>query len=118
MNISTNTSSSKSNTRLLIHAFGDHLPANILCLLSENGEMNVTQIWKKLKIEQSIASQALKLLLKIKIVQKRKEGKYRFYSVNTEIYDKAKNLWDFLGMDFQDLLQQPIPKPAKELVFS
>jgi DNA-binding transcriptional ArsR family regulator len=61
------------------------LRQQIMQLLHKNGEMIVTNVYVKLKIEQSVASQHLAILRKAGLVIFRNEGKNKFYSVN---YDK------------------------------
>ena len=57
---------------------------NILNLLHDNKEMKVTDIYKKLKLEQSLASAFLGLLRGSGMVKTRRDGQMIYYSVNYE----------------------------------
>ncbi len=69
---------------LVLRAINHSLRKRMLKLLEEKGEMKVTDIFVALRIEQSIASQHLSVLRKANIVDTRREGKFIYYSVNTE----------------------------------
>lgn len=47
-------------------------------------EATVTELYKKFKIEQSVASQHLSILRKQDFLKVRKSDRYRYYSANTE----------------------------------
>jgi DNA-binding transcriptional ArsR family regulator len=64
----------------------------ILCLRLK--EMNVTDLIKTLKVEQSKISHALKSLRDCKIVILEQRGKERFYSLNKETILPMLNLID------------------------
>lgn len=51
---------------------------------SQDEKMNVTDIYKSLGIEQSVASQHLRIMRDEGVVSKKKEGKFIAYSVNVE----------------------------------
>jgi DNA-binding transcriptional ArsR family regulator len=46
--------------------------------------MTVTEIYVKLRLEQSVASQHLAILRKAGFVKTERDGKFIYYSVNTE----------------------------------
>jgi len=69
-------------TMLVIRAVNHMLRQEIIDLLKKKGEMTVTEIYLKLKIEQCVASQHLAILRKAKIVVPKKNGKHVYYSLN------------------------------------
>lgn len=70
----------------LCHAMNHPLRYSIVQLLDQNPELTVTQIYFKLRISQSIASQHLAVLRQAGIVTSRREGKQVFYVLNKDIY--------------------------------
>jgi len=58
---------------------------SIINVLSLMGEVRVTDIYKKLKIEQAKCSQHLLILKESNVVQARREGKCIYYSINPKI---------------------------------
>jgi DNA-binding transcriptional ArsR family regulator len=66
----------------------------ILSLLTEAGEMTVKDLFIKLKVDQSIASQHLAILRRSNIVNFERRGKNIFYSVNQERLDKINEMLD------------------------
>lgn len=72
------------------------LRKTILEIIEENGEIIVTDIYKKMRIEQSVCSQHLAILRRAEVVTTRRNGKQIIYSVNakriSEIYELAKSL--------------------------
>lgn len=63
-------------------AINHKLRQQIIQLLHKNGRMMVTNVYVKLRIEQSVASQHLAILRRAKLVIAEREGKSMFYSVN------------------------------------
>jgi ArsR family transcriptional regulator, virulence genes transcriptional regulator len=70
---------------MILRAVNHKLRQNIILLLEENERLTVTEIYVKLRLEQSVASQHLAILRRAGIVKTVRDGKYIFYSV-----DKAK----------------------------
>lgn len=71
----------KSKVRALYHP----LRQSILVLINDNNNrMNVTDIYVKLRIEQSVASQHLAILRNEGFVTTEREGKTIWYSANAE----------------------------------
>jgi DNA-binding transcriptional ArsR family regulator len=61
----------------------DHpLRLKILRMIHSKGETNVTDIYQRLRLEQSVASQHLRWLRTAGAVKTRREGKQIFYSLN------------------------------------
>lgn len=81
---------------IIIRALNHKLRLQIIRLLQERGEMTVTEIYSKLKLEQSVASQHLAILRRADIVITRRDGKFIFYTLNPprieEIFSIAKSL--------------------------
>ena len=67
---------------LILRAVNHPLRQHMLKLLHQHGKMTVTEIYKKLRLEQSVASQHLAILRKAGFVVTEREGKFVFYSVN------------------------------------
>ncbi len=67
---------------LTLRAVNHKLRKEILVLIESRKEMPVTDIYEKLDIEQSVASQHLAILRRAEIVKTRRDGKFIYYSVN------------------------------------
>ncbi len=78
-----------------IRAINHPLRQEIMVLIAKSKEANVTTIFKKLGLEQSVCSQHLAILRKAGFVKTRRESKEIYYSVNTNYFNdflKAKSL--------------------------
>ena len=64
-----------------LKAIAHPLRISIMNLLEKNGEMNVTEIHSKLKINQATTSHHLNILKINKVLESRKDGKKTYYSV-------------------------------------
>src|SRR5215211_9220948 len=67
---------------LILRAVNHKLRQQILKLIDEQGRITVTEIYVKLRLEQSVASQHLAILRKAGFVNTDRDGKFIFYSVN------------------------------------
>jgi len=67
---------------LILRALNHKLRQQILRLIDENGRMTVTELYLKLRLEQSVASQHLAILRKAGFVNTDRDGKFIYYSVN------------------------------------
>jgi DNA-binding transcriptional ArsR family regulator len=67
---------------LNIRAVNHPVRKEIIVLLEEHKKMTVTEIYVKLRVEQSVASQHLAILRKAGIVDTSRSGKFIHYSVN------------------------------------
>lgn len=67
---------------LVLRAINHKLRQAIINLLEDTGPMTVTDIYVKLRIEQSVASQHLAVLRRSGVVITEREGKYIHYSIN------------------------------------
>jgi DNA-binding transcriptional ArsR family regulator len=67
---------------LSLRAINHPLRKKLLELIDAKGKTPVTDIYSKLKIEQSVCSQHLAILRRANVVTTRRDGKKIFYSVN------------------------------------
>ena len=67
---------------LILRAVNHKLRQQILKLIDEHGKMTVTEIYVKLRLEQSVASQHLAILRKAGFVKTDRNGKFIHYYVN------------------------------------
>ena len=67
---------------LVLRSLNHKTRQSILNLLDSNAEMKVSDIYKKMKLEQSLTSSFLGLLRKAGVVTTRREGQVIFYAVN------------------------------------
>jgi DNA-binding transcriptional ArsR family regulator len=67
---------------LIFRAINHKLRQQIIKFINQNGKITVTQIYVKLRLEQSVASQHLAILRKAGFVTTERDGKFIFYSVN------------------------------------
>jgi ArsR family transcriptional regulator, virulence genes transcriptional regulator len=68
---------------LVLRAINHKLRQQILKLIDEHGKITVTEIYVKLRLEQSVASQHLAILRKAGFVKTERDGKFIYYTVNT-----------------------------------
>lgn len=69
---------------LILRAVNHKLRQQMLKLLDENKKMTVTELYVKLRLEQSVASQHLAILRRAGIVTTIRNGKFIFYSPDYE----------------------------------
>jgi DNA-binding transcriptional ArsR family regulator len=67
---------------MILRALNHKLRQQILKLIDEHQKMTVTEIYVKLRLEQSVASQHLAILRRAGIVVTVREGKFIFYMVD------------------------------------
>lgn len=75
---------------LVYRAIRHPLRQKIMQLVNRNGEMTVTSIYKKLKLEQPVASQHLAILRHAGFMNTRRDGQSIFYSVNQGRVDQIQ----------------------------
>lgn len=63
-------------------AIHDRHRQHVLELLAEHGQLNATEIVKRLKLSQPTVSHHLKILHEAKLINTLKQGKEVFYSIN------------------------------------
>ena len=68
---------------LILRAINHKLRQQVLKLIDEQGKITVTEIYVKLRLEQSVASQHLAILRKAGFVKTERDGKFIYYTVNT-----------------------------------
>ncbi len=69
-------------TALIIRAVNHKLRQQMLKIIDEHKKITVTELYQKLFLEQSVASQHLAVLRKAGFVKTHREGKFIFYSIN------------------------------------
>ena len=79
---------------LVIRALKHKLRQQILKLIHDKGEIAVTDIYVKLRLEQSVASQHLAILRKPGIVITKRDGKKIYYSVNYKRLQEINQLME------------------------
>lgn len=81
---------------LVLRAINHKLRLQILKLINTHGKLTVTEIYVKLRLEQSVASQHLAILRRAGYVDTERDGKFIYYSVNhhrlAEIQKLSKEL--------------------------
>lgn len=70
------------NAAMTLRAINHKLRQQIIRLIEENSRMNVTDIYVKLRLEQSVASQHLAILRRADIVLTERDGKFIHYRLN------------------------------------
>jgi len=66
----------------VLRAINHSLRQGILSLLEERGPITVTELYNRLNLEQSVASQHLAILRKANVVKTSRDGKFIYYSLN------------------------------------
>lgn len=70
---------------LVLRAVNHKLRQRIIDLLEDGETMTVTDIYIKLRLEQSVASQHLAILRRAGVVATDRQGKFIYYSLDEEI---------------------------------
>ena len=83
---------------LILRAVNHKLRQQIMKLIHQSEKMTVTEIYVKLRLEQSVASQHLAILRKAGFVNTVRDGKFIYYSVNQQRLDQVHSI-------VQDLLK-------------
>jgi DNA-binding transcriptional ArsR family regulator len=73
----------------ILRAINHKLRQSIIKLLEEKSNLTVTEIYVKLRVEQSVASQHLAILRRAEFVQTSRDGKNIHYSLNTTRLDEV-----------------------------
>ena len=76
---------------LVLRALNHKLRQQLLKLIEEEKKITVTEIYVRLRLEQSVASQHLAILRKAGIVNTERDGKFIFYTVNYKRIDEISN---------------------------
>jgi len=83
---------------LVLRAVNHKLRQRIIDLLEEHESMTVTDIYIKLRLEQSVASQHLAILRRAGVVNTEQQGKFIHYSLNKDRLDQISRLVDELAV--------------------
>jgi DNA-binding transcriptional ArsR family regulator len=67
---------------MILRALNHKLRQQIVKLIDENKRLTVTEIYVRLRLEQSVASQHLAILRRAGVVKTERDGKFIYYSVN------------------------------------
>lgn len=81
---------------LVLRALNHKLRQQILKFIDEQGKMTVTELYVKLRLEQSVASQHLAILRKAGFVKTKRDGKFIYYSVNVNRMQELNKFVDDL----------------------
>jgi DNA-binding transcriptional ArsR family regulator len=73
---------------LVLRALNHKLRQQLLKLIEEEKKITVTEIYVRLRLEQSVASQHLAILRKAGIVNTERDGKFIFYTINYKRIDE------------------------------
>ena len=82
---------------LVLRAVNHKLRQRIIDLLDSGETMTVTDIYIKLRLEQSVASQHLAILRRAGVVVTERQGKFIYYSLNNERLDQISKLVEDLA---------------------
>lgn len=77
---------------LVLRALNHKLRQQILNLVETEKKITVTEIYVRLRLEQSVASQHLAILRRAGIVNTQRDGKFIFYTVNYERIDEINKM--------------------------
>jgi DNA-binding transcriptional ArsR family regulator len=84
MNTGADSAEDIKKARAVLTTVGNKVRQNILALLNKQGKMSVTQLYVKLRQEQTIMSNHLSKLKKAGVVGVEVDGKYRQYYIISE----------------------------------
>src|ERR1043165_4821282 len=76
----------------VLRAVNHKLRQQMLQLLEENGRLTVTEIFVRLRLEQSVASQHLAILRHADVVKTDRDGKFIYYALNIPRLDQLAEI--------------------------
>ncbi len=82
---------------LVLRAINHKLRQNIIDLLEANEQMTVTDIYIKMRLEQSVASQHLAILRRAGVVSTERQGKFIYYSLDQKRLNQISRLVEELA---------------------
>ena len=82
---------------LVLRAVNHKLRQRIIDLLDDEDPMTVTDIYIKLRLEQSVASQHLAILRRAGVVITERQGKFIYYSINKDRIEQISTLVEDLA---------------------
>ena len=77
---------------LVFRAINHKLRQQMLQIIHQSGRITVTELYIKLRLEQSVASQHLAILRKAGFVKTDRDGKFIYYSVNYARLDQVHGI--------------------------
>jgi DNA-binding transcriptional ArsR family regulator len=83
---------------LVLRAVNHKLRQRIIDLLEDNESMTVTDMYIKLRLEQSVASQHLAILRRAGVVITDRKGKYIYYSIDKDRLNQISKLVEELAL--------------------
>jgi DNA-binding transcriptional ArsR family regulator len=83
---------------LVLRAVNHKLRQRIIDLLEDNDSMTVTDMYIKLRLEQSVASQHLAILRRAGVVITDRQGKYIYYSIDKDRLNQISRLVEELAL--------------------
>jgi DNA-binding transcriptional ArsR family regulator len=83
---------------LVLRAVNHKLRQRMIDMLEENSEMTVTDIYIKLRLEQSVASQHLAILRRAGVVVTTRDGKFIYYSLDKDRLNQISRLVEELAI--------------------
>jgi DNA-binding transcriptional ArsR family regulator len=83
---------------LTLRAINHPLRKEIMELIEEKKQMTVTEIYIKLRLEQSVASQHLAILRRANVLNTERDGKFIYYSVNAKRMEEIAALVEKLAL--------------------
>lgn len=81
---------------LTLRAINHPLRKEILQIIEQRKRITVTELYTRLRIEQSLASQQLGLLRKAGALETSRDGKFIYYSINTRRLGEIANFIEAL----------------------
>lgn len=79
---------------MTLRAINNPLRKKIIDFINDHPGIMVSEIYKKLKIEQSVASQHLAILRKVGFLEGKRDGQKIHYSVNENRFIEIRDLID------------------------
>jgi DNA-binding transcriptional ArsR family regulator len=77
---------------LILRALNHKLRQQLIKLIEEEKKITVTEIYVRLRLEQSVASQHLAILRKAGIVATERDGKFIYYMINHKRIDEVSKI--------------------------
>ncbi len=83
---------------LVLRALNHKLRQQVIKLIEDEGRLTVTEIYVRMRLEQSVASQHLAILRLAGIVVTERDGKFIYYTINKKrIEEISKFVEDLVG---------------------
>jgi len=82
---------------LVLRAVNHKLRQRVIDILEDSDTMTVTDIYIKLRLEQSVASQHLAILRRAGVVLTKREGKFIYYSLDKDRLNQIASLVEDLA---------------------